>query len=267
MPPATWGVMRRQAAQNGVVDKRRTSERSRRAWQACAQDAAQDEGETKGETKGGVRKDGHVHGVVLRRELIHMQTRNGRAGKLRRWASIGEMDIGHGDLGEDVHAQVDQRIDVWVVVQRSGDDYRVLGRASTCVSRVCDRCTRDFSAVADGRFEVLLVTGRGVDKGQSDDDDNDSGGGDDLVEAVEDFKNGVEEIDLAPHVRDAVVLGLPTRALCSDGCVGVEMGSISGGGSVRYAGEAATTDAGGNELFRGNEQLLELKRQLERNRS
>lgn len=133
-----------------------------------------------------------------------------------------------------------------------GDGYSVLGRVDTRVWRDCDRCCAGFwEGVDGGRFEVWLDTG--------------AGGGED-AEAVEEFVGPRARLDLAEHVRDAVLLSLPSRAVCGDDCQGV-----SGGGgfldeSGRIVGEVEE-EGGKAEAasvgLDGMEKLLEMKRRLE----
>lgn len=201
-------------------------------------------------------------GVILRRDTIQTHTRNGRAARIKRWVNIGDLDLDDDLLGlrddalESSEDHMSRRVDVWLVVQRVLQDYRVLGRARTLVQRVCDRCMTTFDAECDGRFEVLLV----------DDDDSSPSSAESRgnVEAVEPFGTGVDQIDLADHVRDAVLLGFPSRALCGAECAGVRFNHSVQGDSVRYAGTTspATADEGENGIF-VNERLMELKRRLE----
>lgn len=120
-----------------------------------------------------------------------------------------------GDSSQPVH--------VWLVLTPlSRGAVRVRGRAKSVLNRVCDRCADEFAAVTDGVFEVIVLPEGDVQGGRVEEED---------AEAVDWFHGGL--VDLRLHVRDAVYLGLPTRALCCADCPGlsVQTAREEGGGA------------------------------------
>lgn len=157
-----------------------------------------------------------------------------------------------GVVDGDGAVDAEEPLALALAIRPVGDGYSVLGRVDTRVWRHCDRCCGGFwERVDGGRFEVWLDTG--------------AGGGED-AEAVEQFVGPRARLDLAEHVRDAVLLSLPTRAVCGDNCQGVsggggfldERGRIVG--EVKEEGSKAKAAIVGLE---GIEKLLEMKRRLE----
>lgn len=181
-------------------------------------------------------------GVRLSRQNVVSATRNGKPYRVRRWATYEDIDLEPRD---------DTRIDIWLVVQRDGNDYRVLARTKSELLRICDRCACEYTAHSDGRFDLVLCT--------------DDGGAAEILEAVEQFGTGVVDVSLGDHVRDSVYLGVPTRSLCSKDCKGVPVEIAKESGSVRYEFDAPeeglerTIGSDGD----ANNRLLELKKRLE----
>lgn len=200
---------------------------------------------------------------------LHVDRRdieNGQAGsksrgvRLSRESTLGKIDVvDEGGGGKDA----DEPVSVSVVIQPVGDDFRVLGRVTTNVLRLCDRCCSMYTEVVDGEsFEVWLDSGDGL-------------GVDRDAEAIEDFVGPRARVDLSPHVHDAVILGLPSRASCGDGCLGVvgpQGGILSSAGSLVSSPDQ--TDGTGSsdetEVEDGDggaacmDALLALKRKLEK---
>lgn len=181
-------------------------------------------------------------GTVLSKDEVLSRTRNNRTARLRRTAKLSELDVTEGDPDE-------QDADIWLVIKRLRSDYWLRGRVVARVKRTCDRCTKEYVDVSDGRFEVLL-------RGDVEEDNDESADAEGGFEAVEQFGRGVVEVDLKGHVRDGVYLGMETRALCEEGCVGVGQGKIQeeGKGWGRVMGEQEDVA----------EALMEMKRRLER---
>jgi uncharacterized metal-binding protein YceD (DUF177 family) len=182
-----------------------------------------------------------------------------RGVRLSRDSTLGNIGVvDEGGNGKDT----DERVLVSIAIQPVGDDFRLFGRVKTNVLRNCDRCCSLYSEPVNGEtFEVFLDSGDGLG------DDRDA-------EAVEDFAGPRARVDLSPHVRDAVVLGLPSKASCGDGCVGL-IGPQSGvlddagrlmriresdGTSEASGGEEADDRSGGTPSM---DALLALKKKLE----
>lgn len=204
-----------------VTRRRRTfrprSDRRLPTWRNCTVNKSESESGSRSEVVE-LKKSGSnaqfEHGLVLGRDVILTHTRNGRSARLRRWATLSELDMEdtNGERFVSGSKDGDRRVDVWLVVQRVQKNYRLLGRARTVLPRACDRCTALFEEECDGRFELFLI------------EDNSAAEVSDVIdkaEAVESFGKGVDGADLTDHVRDAVLLGLPSRALCKQDCAGI----------------------------------------------
>lgn len=188
-------------------------------------------------------------GMVLRRDELANMTRNGRTAKLTRWTTLDELDIRPDELcyedasSEKVeNADGKRKLDVKLAVQPVGKDFRVIGKVTAQIRRTCDRCTRVFEEQSDGKFEVVLdVSGitEFLDSAVSDDSRRKGQTVNSLLqdaEAIEPFPASIDEIDLSPHARDAILLGVPTRAICDRNCTGISIVSNDELSSVRYGG-------------------------------
>lgn len=184
-----------------------------------------------------------------------------RGVRVQRESTLGKIGVeDEGGDGEDA----DEPVQVAVVVQPVGDDFRLMGRVETKVIRLCDRCCKQFTASVEGEsFELWLDSGEGL-------------GVDREAEAVEEFTGPRARVDLAPHVHDAVILGLPSKAVCGAECGGVDglsSGILSEAGQLLPlnegaddAGEKAVADVvgkGANVPTPSMDALLALKKKLE----
>ena len=178
------------------------------------------------------------HGLELERQQVMTKTRNGRVMRIRRWTTLQE--IGINDSNED-----DRKVDVWLVLNQIQGGIRVRGRAVSELIRSCDRCMAEFSEQSDGRFEILLRDDelddvhnpekrlrKDMDKLEEIQSEIEM-----QVEDVVDFRKTSPTVSLDEHVRDAVHLGLPTKALCKQDCGGISMLSSPEIGSVTYGGQ------------------------------
>ena len=89
---------------------------------------------------------------------------------------------------------------------RAGEDLFFEGTIRTGVAASCARCLEDYRFEVDEPFHFLLAP-RGENLG----DEEDLG--------VGSYEG--DEVDLAPLVRDRVLLSLPTTPLCDEGCNGL----------------------------------------------
>lgn len=185
--------------------------------------------------------------------------KRGRPVRLTRQCKLEELDL---ELKEEV-ADTDVA-DIQLLSQSVQADFRVFGVVSTVVPRTCDRCLKSYRAHSQGRFEVWLSnTGVESVKGLSDEEMNN-------LEAIEDFSGSEAKVDLVPHVRDAVILSLPSKSLCDVDCAGIAAKSNKSG-SVKYgvvADEEASKQSQSQTLdskLSGSmsEKLLGLKKKLE----
>lgn len=90
-------------------------------------------------------------------------------------------------------------------VSNIGGAYMVDGRISGAFKAPCDRCLKEF----ESRFDLPLTrvfAEAGYAPALEDTD----------IETLQGL-----EIDLGPHIREEVVLSMPIRLLCEEGCKGL----------------------------------------------
>ena len=114
----------------------------------------------------------------------------------------------HGEVHDfDFPAAVSVRLDYY----RAGQELFFQGRISGTVTGHCGRCLEAYAFPLEVDFHVVLVPKT-----------------DDLTPAAELSDEELdlsvyegEVVDLAPLLREQVILALPTRPLCDDGCKGL----------------------------------------------
>ncbi len=94
---------------------------------------------------------------------------------------------------------------------RAGTDLFFQGRLAALTEADCARCAEEFTAANERRFRFILVP-----KAVGDDGRNTL-----RTEDLEFSVYGGEEIDLAPLIREQLLLALPTRPLCREECRGL----------------------------------------------
>ncbi len=97
-------------------------------------------------------------------------------------------------------------------LDRSGQDYLLRGQLRGSLSTTCSRCLEPAELPLDVPVSVVYVD---KDDGPSDDDDEDTLDAPDVLT----FEDGV--IDLAPELRDEILLALPVSVLCRPDCAGL----------------------------------------------
>lgn len=90
-------------------------------------------------------------------------------------------------------------------VRNIGDAYLVDGMISGAFEADCDRCLKTFEAAF--KLPLTRVFSEHGYEGE-------------LYEADIEPLDGLE-IDLGPHIKEEVVLSMPIRLLCEDGCKGI----------------------------------------------
>lgn len=90
-------------------------------------------------------------------------------------------------------------------VSNIGDAYMVDGSISGVFKAKCDRCLKEFTSDFD--LQLTRVFAEAGYEAALDDTD---------IETLDGL-----EIDLGPHIREEVVLSMPIRLLCEDGCKGI----------------------------------------------
>ncbi|KAI0561913.1 Large ribosomal RNA subunit accumulation protein YceD [Gracilaria domingensis] len=104
-------------------------------------------------------------------------------------------------------------VTVWLVASKEKGGILLRGRAKGYLKRSCDRCGCAYDDLSDGNFDVLLKAELGdVDESLYDD-----------VQNVDS-----DEIEVSGHVRDALYLGMETRALCKKDCAGINFNQRNG---------------------------------------
>lgn len=115
---------------------------------------------------------------------------------------------------------------------RAGSDLLFSGALRGAATATCARCCEDFDLPIENPFRFLLVP-----KAQA--------GAGEVELSAEDltlsFYEG-REVDVTPLVYEQVILGLPTRPLCSEACRGLcpQCGANLNAGTCGCAAQAAT---------------------------
>ncbi len=128
------------------------------------------------------------------------------------------------EAATDFHARGE--VAVRVDLSDAGDRIVARGHLETPLQGTCKRCLRPVSLTAPADFVLGLRQGAGAaPRGQATDLGQDAGQGPPagsftLEEADEDTYTG-DEIDLAPLVRERILLALPDYVLCDPACKGL----------------------------------------------
>jgi uncharacterized protein len=107
--------------------------------------------------------------------------------------------------------RVNQPYSVHLSYYRSGMELFFSGSLSAPVTATCARCAEDFS-VSSGRDFRFVVAPKSM---------GDLNGKDLTAEDLEFSLYDGEEVDVSPLVREQLLLALPTRPLCQEGCRGL----------------------------------------------
>ena len=94
---------------------------------------------------------------------------------------------------------------------RSGMELFFSGSLHAEVTATCARCAEDFSVASDRDFRFVLAP-KSL---------GDLNGKDLNAEDLEFSLYAGEEVDLSPLMREQLLLALPTRPLCQEGCRGL----------------------------------------------
>jgi len=97
-----------------------------------------------------------------------------------------------------------------VSVRKIGDEVRVQGRITTCLSFVCSRCLTPFEYPVDSKFDLVFLPEELHEvRDELDDEDLDQ-----LF-----YKD--RQIDLGEVILEQLNLMFPAKPLCSEGCEGI----------------------------------------------
>jgi len=102
-------------------------------------------------------------------------------------------------------------------VRRDGELARIEGEVTARLSVQCDRCAEPFDLPVAGNFG-LVVRRLALEEPAPEDAGDDEESGDEDMCFVE---NSVKSIDITPYVRDAIILNVPMKILCSEDCKGL----------------------------------------------
>lgn len=150
-------------------------------------------------------------GLVLTRAMLTS------GGRYLRSTTLGAIDAvtrdeNVEDLGDAtrIARQMEPvRVALVVTPERGGDAY-VQGHVRTVFrNQPCDRCTIHVEQTIRSSFETWLAA-------RADTVPNTDASDPRIEESIEPFHEGIETIDFAKHVRDAIYLGMPMRIICRD---------------------------------------------------
>ncbi len=94
-------------------------------------------------------------------------------------------------------------------LNRSGDEIIVDGRVSTMVELECSRCLEVFDEAINARMRFVIQMLETVDPQDSNDEDF-------II-----LPKTVSEYDISERVREALILEMPLKPLCSENCQGL----------------------------------------------
>jgi uncharacterized protein len=106
---------------------------------------------------------------------------------------------------------VDGPFPVQLSYYRSGMELCFSGSFNAAVTATCARCAEDFSVTSGRDFRFVLAP-QSV---------GNITGGDLSAEDLEFSLYQGEEVDVSPLIREQLLLALPTRPLCEEGCRGL----------------------------------------------
>ena len=92
------------------------------------------------------------------------------------------------------------------------EGFRVKGKVEARVRTACNRCLDDFEHDVTGTFEMMYQKSAPESREEEHEIDRDDVG-------ITYYEGN--EIDLAPEIRQCVLLAIPMRAVCGKGCRGL----------------------------------------------
>ncbi len=104
---------------------------------------------------------------------------------------------------------LDEPVRVVCEIRRDGELLRVEGTVDTRLSVQCDRCVEPFGLDIAGAFSIV-VRRLALDEPSPVVADNEEESDDEDICFV---ANNVKSIDIAPYVRDAIILNVPMKIL------------------------------------------------------
>ena len=110
-----------------------------------------------------------------------------------------------GPEGEDIPC----RASVTVQSTRTGNRYLLEGSVEATIRGDCGRCLKSFDFKLVAEFKLMLQRGGRVPEGTEEEEFV-------LLSEAQEF-----DFDVFPAAREAVLLEMPIRYLCSDSCAGI----------------------------------------------
>lgn len=121
-------------------------------------------------------------------------------------------------LKSDELSGVAHPCEVLLSVIPEGKNISIRGNARVGLRAVCVRCLKEFVFESDIAFDYLLKIAR-VASATSADDNRDF---DEVPEDLSFYDAVTGTVDLGQFVAEAILLALPARMICGEGCTGIE---------------------------------------------
>jgi len=123
-------------------------------------------------------------------------------------------ELKFSELSEDLELAVDgcefpEPIEAEIVASKSGDEIIIQGRISTAVEMECSRCLEVFETPLTPVVQFVVQLLDSSEPQLADDDDF-------VI-----LPKTTGEFDISDRIREAIVLELPLKPLCSDSCRGL----------------------------------------------
>ncbi len=123
-------------------------------------------------------------------------------------------EFAYSELSEELELLVEgvefpEPIEVEISVNKTGDELIFQGKAATKVEAECSRCLDNFETEVKSRLQFVIQLLEISQPQDSDDDDYVI-----LPKTIQDY-------DIGPRVREAILLELPLKPLCSETCLGL----------------------------------------------
>ena len=124
---------------------------------------------------------------------------------------------GHHQISEAIEpgeielnsSQFSRPLEIKIQFDRNDPYVRLDYSVQTWVQRICDRCLEDYDFLLNTEGRLIFVLGRASQQGDMDEDE------------IRYIPADIQDIDLSVDLRDALMLVLPVKSLCSENCKGI----------------------------------------------